>query len=248
MIGVRQWPVANGFLIRYPLPVEPAPLVRADRLVKRYQLGAAVVTAVDGLSIDFSKGEFSAIVGRSGSGKSTLLHLLGGLDRPTSGDVTVAGRRLAELSDTELADYRRAQVGFVFQFFNLVPSMTACQNVELPMTLAGVDRASRRKRADELLERVGLAARRDHRPSELSGGEQQRVSIARAMANDPPLVLADEPTGNLDSKTAGEILSVLKGLERTVLMVTHDRQIAEGVCTRVVELSDGKLVADRRGP
>jgi len=248
VIGVRQWPVANGFLIRYPLPVEPAPLVRADRLVKRYQLGAAVVTAVDGLSIDFSKGEFSAIVGRSGSGKSTLLHLLGGLDRPTSGDVTVAGRRLAELSDTELADYRRAQVGFVFQFFNLVPSMTACQNVELPMTLAGVDRASRRKRADELLERVGLAARRDHRPSELSGGEQQRVSIARAMANDPPLVLADEPTGNLDSKTAGEILSVLKGLERTVLMVTHDRQIAEGVCTRVVELSDGKLVADRRGP
>jgi len=248
VIGVRQWPVANGFLIRYPLPVEPAPLVRADRLVKRYQLGAAVVTAVDGLSIDFSKGEFSAIVGRSGSGKSTLLHLLGGLDRPTSGDVTVAGRRLAELSDTELADYRRAQVGFVFQFFNLVPSMTACQNVELPMTLAGVDRASRRKRADELLERVGLAARRDHRPSEISGGEQQRVSIARAMANDPPLVLADEPTGNLDSKTAGEILSVLKGLERTVLMVTHDRQIAEGVCTRVVELSDGKLVADRRGP
>lgn len=227
------------------LSVEP--VVRTERLTKRYQPGNSVVTAVDALTLAFAPGEFTAIVGRSGSGKSTLLHLLGGLDRPTSGDVLVAGRRLAERSDRELADYRRHAVGFVFQFFNLVPSMTARQNVELPMILAERDRAGRRKRADELLERVGLAARRDHRPSELSGGEQQRVSIARALANEPTLLLADEPTGNLDSRTAEEIMGVLKGLDRTVLLVTHDRALAERHCPRVVELSDGQVVADRPG-
>ncbi len=222
-------------------------LIRADRLTKRYQLGANVVTAVDGLTLDFVEGEATAIVGRSGSGKSTLLHLIGGLDRPTSGDLTVQQRRLAELSDNELADYRRMTVGFVFQFFNLVPSMNARQNVELPMTLAGVDRVARRKRADELLDRVGLAARRDHRPGELSGGEQQRVSIARSLANDPKLLLADEPTGNLDSKTAGEIIELIKGLGRTIILVTHDRALATSTCRRVVELSDGRVVTDVRG-
>ncbi|MBI2933221.1 MAG: ABC transporter ATP-binding protein [Planctomycetes bacterium] len=221
--------------------------IRAERLTKRYELGNAVVTAVDGLTLDFAAGEFAAVVGRSGSGKSTLLHLLGGLDRPTSGDVAVDGRRLAELSDNELADYRRAKIGFVFQFFNLVPSMTARQNVELPMTLAGADRRARRRRADELLERAGLGARRDHRPSELSGGEQQRVSIARALSNDPPLLLADEPTGNLDSRTAREIMELLKSVGRTLILVTHDRELADAYCRRVIELSDGRVVSDRRG-
>ncbi len=221
-------------------------LVRADRVTKRYEHGAGVVTAVDALTIEFASGEPAAIVGRSGSGKSTLLHILGGLDRPTSGDIHVAGRRLAELSDNELADYRRTTCGFIFQFFNLVPSMTARRNVELPMTLAGRDPRDRRRRADELLERVGLAARRDHRPSELSGGEQQRVSIARALANDPPLLLADEPTGNLDTRTATEIMDLLKSLDRTVIVVTHDRVVADAYCKRVVELSDGRIASDRR--
>jgi len=199
------------------------------------------------LALAFEKGEFAAVVGRSGSGKSTLLHLLGGLDRPTSGEVWVGGRRLAELSNDDLAAYRRTGVGFVFQFFNLVPTLSALQNVELPMTLAGVPVAERRRRAAALLDRVGLGARGSHRPKELSGGEQQRVSVARALVNDPPLLLADEPTGNLDSKTAADILGLLKGLEgKTILMVTHDRSIARDFATRTVELSDGKTVADER--
>ena len=223
------------------------PLVQIDNLVRRYPMGDAVVTALDGLSLSFEKGEFVAVVGRSGSGKSTLLHLLGGLDRPTSGEVRVGGRRLAELSNDDLAGYRRTGVGFVFQFFNLVPTLSALQNVELPMTLAGVGAAERRRRAQALLERMGLGKRLGHRPKELSGGEQQRVSVARALVNDPPLLLADEPTGNLDSKTAADLLGLLKGLEgKTVLMVTHDRGLAQGVATRTIELSDGKKVADER--
>ncbi len=223
------------------------PLVQVDQLVRRYAMGDVVVTALDGLSLSFEKGEFVAVVGRSGSGKSTLLHLLGGLDRPTSGEVRVGGRRLAELTNDELAAYRRTGVGFVFQFFNLVPTLSALQNVELPMTLAGVAPAERRRRAQALLERMGLGGRLGHRPKELSGGEQQRVSVARALVNDPPLLLADEPTGNLDSKTAADILGLLKGLEgKTVLMVTHDRGLAQGVATRTIELSDGRKVADER--
>ncbi|HEX7897723.1 MAG TPA: ABC transporter ATP-binding protein [Planctomycetota bacterium] len=223
------------------------PLVRVQSLTRRYLMGESVVTALDGVDLSFEKGEFVAVVGRSGSGKSTLLHLLGGLDRPTSGEVWVSGRRLAELSNDDLAAYRRAGVGFVFQFFNLVPTLTALQNVELPMTLAGVPVAERRRRAAALLDRVGLTARGGHRPKELSGGEQQRVSVARALVNDPPLLLADEPTGNLDSKTAADVLGLLKGLEgKTILMVTHDRSMAQGVATRTVELSDGKTVSDER--
>jgi ABC-type lipoprotein export system ATPase subunit len=223
------------------------PLVRVQALTRRYLMGETVVTALDGVDFSFEKGEFVAVVGRSGSGKSTLLHLLGGLDRPTSGDVWVGGRRLGELSNDDLAAYRREGVGFVFQFFNLVPTLTALQNVELPMTLAGVPPSERRRRAAALLDRVGLTARGGHRPKELSGGEQQRVSVARALVNDPPLLLADEPTGNLDSKTAADVLGLLKGLEgKTVLMVTHDRAMAQGFSTRTVELSDGKAVADER--
>jgi len=223
------------------------PLVRVQSLTRRYLMGESVVTALDNVDLAFEKGELTAVVGRSGSGKSTLLHLLGGLDRPTCGEVWVGGRRLAELSNDDLAAYRRTGVGFVFQFFNLVPTLTALQNVELPMTLAGVAIAERRRRAAALIDRVGLTARGGHRPKELSGGEQQRVSVARALVNDPPLLLADEPTGNLDSKTAADILGLLKGLEgKTILMVTHDRSIARDFATRTVELSDGRKVNDER--
>jgi len=221
-------------------------LVRTHRLTRRYVMGETVLTALDGLTLSFEEGEPVVVVGRSGSGKSTLLHLLGGLDRPTSGDVSVGGRNLAELSDDDLALYRRSGVGFVFQFFNLVPTLTAVENVEFPMTLSGVPRADRRRRAEALLETVGLAPRRHHRPSELSGGEQQRVAIARALVNDPPLLLGDEPTGNLDSRTAGEILALLAGLRKTLIVVTHDRELARSYARRTVELADGKVVSDER--
>jgi len=228
----------------------PEPLVAAEQVVKRYVLGEAVVTAVDGVTLGFAPGEMAALVGRSGSGKSTLLHLLGGLDRPTSGRILARGRRLDEQSDDELAAFRRATVGFVFQSFQLLPGATAQRNVELPLLLAGLKPAERRARAEQLLDRVGLSARRGHRPSQLSGGEQQRVAIARALANDPPLLLCDEPTGNLDSKTSEEILGLLSGLSkdgRTVVLVTHDRAIAERYCPRRVELSDGRVVSDNGG-
>jgi ABC-type lipoprotein export system ATPase subunit len=210
-------------------------------------MGDSVLSALDGISLAFEPGEVAAIVGRSGSGKSTLLQLLGGLDRPTSGEVYVRGKALAESSEDELAFYRRREVGFIFQFFNLVPTLTALQNVEFPLTLAGVSKKERERRSAELLERVGLSSRRDHRPSQLSGGEQQRVAIARALVHDPPLLLADEPTGNLDSRTASEILDLLRTLGgKTILFVTHDRRLAEGFARRTVELCDGKVASDDR--
>jgi putative ABC transport system ATP-binding protein len=221
-------------------------LVRTERLTRRYVMGETVLSALDGISLTFETGEIAAIIGRSGSGKSTLLQLLGGLDRPTSGEVFVRGKRLAESSEDELALYRRQDVGFIFQFFNLVPTLTAQQNVELPLTLAGVSRSERRRRATELLDRTGLAGRREHRPGQLSGGEQQRVAIARALVHDPPLLLADEPTGNLDSKTAAEILGLMSTLGKTILVVTHDRGLADSFAKRTVELRDGKVVADER--
>jgi putative ABC transport system ATP-binding protein len=222
-------------------------LVRTDRLTRRYVMGENVLSALDGVTLTFEQGEVAVIVGRSGSGKSTLLQLLGGLDRPTSGEVYVRGKRLAETTEDELALYRRQDVGFIFQFFNLVPTLSALQNVELPLVLAGIPKAERRRRAAELLERVGLEPRREHRPGQLSGGEQQRVAIARALVHDPPLLLADEPTGNLDSKTASEILDLLKTLAgKTILIVTHDRGLADGFARRLVELRDGKVVADDR--
>jgi len=224
-----------------------AELVRTDRLSRRYVMGETVLSALDGVTLAFEAGETAAIIGRSGSGKSTLLQLLGGLDRPTSGEVYVRGKRLAESSEDELALYRRQDVGFIFQFFNLVPTLTALQNVELPLVLAGAPKGERRLRAAELLERTGLGGRRDHRPNQLSGGEQQRVAIARALVHDPPLLLADEPTGNLDSKTAGEILTLMGGLAgKTILVVTHDRVLADSFARRTVELRDGKVVADDR--
>src|SRR5207253_8106613 len=193
-------------------------------------------------------GEFLALLGSSGSGKSTLLNLMAGLDRPTAGSIHSGGRNLADLSPLELARYRRHTVGMVFQSFNLLPRMTLEENVELPLRLAEVDRSDRQSRVGEALERVGLAARRQHRPSELSGGEQQRGALARALVNRPKILLADEPTGNLDSRTGEEIMGVIRDLNvrlrMTVVLVTHERPLAERFPNRLIFLADGKSLAE----
>lgn len=224
--------------------------VSARDLTREYRMGETLIRAVNGISLHIEGGEFVALLGASGSGKSTLLNLIAGLDRPTSGSMTVNGRDVAQMSAEELARYRRFTVGMVFQAFNLIPSMTLLENVELPMRFAEVDRAERAVRAREALQRVGLSARVTHRPVELSGGEQQRASIARALVNRPTLLLADEPTGNLDSRTGEEIMNYLRechdsqGL--TVLLVTHERALADRYAQRVLTLADGRLVDDTR--
>jgi len=223
------------------------PAVRAANVSRHYTMGATVVRALDAVSLDVAAGEFVALLGSSGSGKSTLLNLLGGLDRPTSGSVTVMGRDLAQLSSTELAAYRRNTVGMIFQAFNLVPTMTLAENVELPMRFAEVARDLRPGLVRAALERVGLGPRAGHRPSELSGGEQQRGSIARALVNKPALLLADEPTGNLDSRTGAEIMKLMTELNRegmTVVLVTHERALADRYASRLVFLSDGKIATN----
>jgi putative ABC transport system ATP-binding protein len=211
-------------------------------------MGSSMIRAVDGISLTIERGEFVALLGQSGSGKSTLLNLLAGLDRPTSGSVRVQGRGLATMSSEELARYRRHDVGMVFQSFHLIPTMTITENVELPMRFAEVDRTERAQRVGESLERVGLGHRLEHKPSELSGGEQQRVSIARALVNRPSLLLADEPTGNLDSRTGEDILNLIRDLSlalgMTVVMVTHERALAERFAQRLIFLGDGKLVSE----
>lgn len=222
--------------------------VRTENLARHYSAGEGVIRAVDGVSLEVRTGEFLALLGSSGSGKSTLLNLIAGLDRPTAGAVFVHGANLAEMNSEELAHYRRHTVGMVFQSFNLIPTMTVAENVELPMRFAEVDRGERDSRVRDSLARVGLEARLTHRPSELSGGEQQRVAIARALVNRPSLLLADEPTGNLDSKTGDKILNLLRDINRasgtTVVMITHERPLAEKFADRTIFLSDGKLVAD----
>jgi ABC-type lipoprotein export system ATPase subunit len=217
-------------------------LVVLRRVVKAYRKGRETIHALDGVDLDVAPREMVAIVGPSGSGKSSLLHVIGAMDRPTAGDVTVAGRDLSTLAEHELTRFRRQTVGFVFQSFNLIPNLTALENVMLPMEFNGVPGDERRRRATALLERVGLGARRTHRPAELSGGEQQRVAIARALANNPPLVLADEPTGNLDSATGQMIYELLKEVaqDRTVLVVTHAAALAQ-MATRVLYIKDGRL-------
>ena len=211
-------------------------------------MGAATIRAVDGVSLEVRRGEFVALLGSSGSGKSTLLNLIAGLDQATSGSIEVGGHDLARMSAADLALHRRSTVGMVFQAFNLIPSMTIEENVELPMRFAEVDRAERRQRAMEALERVGLGGRLKHRPVELSGGEQQRVSLARALANRPTLLLADEPTGNLDSRTGEEIMNLIADLNRrsgmTVLMVTHERALADRYAHRAVHMQDGKMIGE----
>jgi|SRR5579885_585361 putative ABC transport system ATP-binding protein len=226
------------------------PLLSAQSVTREYRLGDSTVRAVSDVSLSLAGGEFVALLGSSGSGKSTLLNLLAGLDRPTSGAIFVQGRNLAELSSIELARYRRQTAAMVFQSFNLLPRMTLEENVELPLRLEEVDRRERYARVTEALERVGLAQRRRHRPSELSGGEQQRAAIARALVNRPAVLFADEPTGNLDSKNGDHILGLLgelqSALRMTIVMVTHERPLAERYAQRLVLLSDGKLISDQR--
>jgi putative ABC transport system ATP-binding protein len=222
--------------------------LRTDEVARHYVMGEATIRAVDGVSIEIAPGEFVALLGSSGSGKSTLLNLLAGLDRPSSGAIFAHGRNLAEMSGDELAKYRSLTVGMVFQSFNLLPRMTLEENVELPLRLAEVDRSVRPARVREALERVGLAARLSHRPAELSGGEQQRASLARALVNRPTILLADEPTGNLDSRTGEEILNFIQQFNRelgmSVVMVTHEARLAERYAGRRFYLKDGKLSAN----
>jgi putative ABC transport system ATP-binding protein len=221
--------------------------IRALNLTRTYRMGESDIRAVNDVSFSIAGGDFVALLGTSGSGKSSLLNLIAGLDTPTSGSVAVGGRDLARMSREELARYRRSTVGMVFQAFNLVPAMTVLENVELPMRFAEVPREQRIERARRSLERVGLAHRFNHRPSELSGGEQQRASLARSLVNSPSLLLADEPTGNLDSRTGSEIMDLIHTIHQegtTVLMVTHERPLAERYASRFIFLRDGKLVED----
>ncbi len=223
-----------------------AEAVRTVALVRHYKMGRSIIPAVDGVSIAADRGEFIALLGASGSGKSTLLNLIAGLDRPDSGAIVVEGHDLATMTPNDLAQYRRHTVGMVFQSFNLVPTMTAYENVELPMRFAEVRRKERRSRVQEALARVGLEDRASHRPSELSGGEQQRIALARALVNQPKILLADEPTGNLDSKTGTEIMGLItelnRSLDMTVIMVTHERALADRYARKMVFLGDGKVL------
>ena len=215
-------------------------------LTKTYHLASTPIHALRGISLAIQQGERIALLGRSGSGKSTLLNVLGGLDPPTSGLVAVAGHNLGQLSSNEVAAYRQSVVGMIFQSFNLISSRTALQNVELPMIFSGLPARERRERARSALEAVGLEARVDHRPAELSGGEHQRVAIARALVNNPKVLLADEPTGNLDSTTASEILTLLMAHVRdhntTLVLVTHDEELARRSADRIIRLKDGLLI------
>jgi len=226
---------------------EKGALIALRGVTKLYRKGHETIRALDGIDLDVAEKGMVAIVGASGSGKSSLLHVIGAMDRPSSGHVRVAGQDLNALSEAALTRFRRETVGFVFQAFNLIPNLSALENVTLPMEFNGVPPAERRERGNRLLDRVGLGKRVTHKPRELSGGEQQRVAIARALANDPPLVLADEPTGNLDSKTGQLIYELLKEIarERTVVVVTHAQVFAQ-MADRVVDITDGRLVPDTK--
>jgi putative ABC transport system ATP-binding protein len=224
-------------------------MIRLEGVSRRYGSGSSTVVALDSVTTDIEFGTFVTIVGASGSGKSTLLNLLGALDRPSTGRVLLDGTDLSKLDDDARTLLRRDRIGFVFQFFNLLPTLNALENVSLPAKLAGKSRRESERRAEQLLNDVGLTARRHHRPAQMSGGEMQRVAIARALMMDPLLLLADEPTGNLDSKTGHEVLEQLHGLvadRRTVVLVTHDPNLAEQG-QRVLTMADGRLVDDRPG-
>ncbi len=234
----------------HPPPTDAPPratlAIRAVDLTRRYGPTSAPVHALRGVSLEVRHGERVALLGKSGSGKSTLLQLLGGLERPTSGTLEVAGRDLATLTDSELALFRSVSVGMIFQTFNLIPSRTALQNVELPMIFAGRPPRQRREVARKALEAVGLAARLHHRPAQLSGGENQRVAVARSMVNRPQILLADEPTGNLDSSTAREVMALilehLQSCAATLILVTHDEELARSCTDRVLRLKDGQVL------
>jgi putative ABC transport system ATP-binding protein len=234
--------------------------IQAERVSRHYKMGQALIRAVNEISLEARAGEFLALLGASGSGKSTLLNLIAGLDRPTSGAILAQGHDLAKMTSEELALHRNRTIGIVFQSFQLLSRMTLEENVELPLRLAEVPRGERPARVGEALERVGLSARTRHRPAELSGGEQQRAAIARALVNRPAILLADEPTGNLDSKTGEEIMKLIaeihrppagqagpsSGAGRTVVMVTHERALAERYADRIVTLSDGAIAREER--
>jgi putative ABC transport system ATP-binding protein len=221
--------------------------IRVRGLTKHYQMGGTVVRALDGVDLEIKANTLTVVMGPSGSGKSTLLYLLGGLDRATSGEISMDGQRLEEMDENMLALFRRRSMGFVFQSFNLIPSMTALENVAFPMQFARVPSAQRTARARQLLEQVGLGDRADHRPTELSGGQQQRVAIARALVNDPSLILADEPTGNLDTASGASVMQLLSDLHnsgRTVLVVSHDPRMTR-FATNQIFLLDGKVVSEQ---
>lgn len=241
MAAANDTPVANQNL-------SATASIRVSHVLRHFPMGDTLIRAVDGVSLDVAPGDFVALLGSSGSGKSSLLNLIAGLDRPTGGSIVVQGSDLAQLTSLQLAHYRLKTVGMVFQSFNLIPSMTVLENVELPLRFAEIERRERAKLSREAIERVGLAARVDHKPTQLSGGEQQRVALARALVNQPKLLLADEPTGNLDSKTGTGIMDLIDNFNRTlgmtVLMVTHERALAERYARRLIFLADGKLVGD----
>lgn len=219
--------------------------IKTEKLTKTYGSGTTAVTALDHVSINIKEGEFVAVMGPSGCGKSTLLHLLGGLDKPSEGHVIIGGHNLTDLNDDKLTELRRRRIGFVFQFFNLIPVLNAVENAALPVTLDGMKPAEAKKKATEWLTRFGLADRLSNRPDQLSGGQQQRVAVARALIAEPELILADEPTGNLDTRSGDEIASLLRDVSkkygRTVVMVTHDPRIA-AYADRIIFLKDGKIV------
>ena len=221
------------------------PKIMTKDLIKVYRTGKAEVIALRGLDMYVDDGELVAVRGPSGGGKTTFLNILGGIDRPTAGRIEVNGSNLVDFTDGELVRYRLRQTGFVFQFFNLVPTLTAEENIELPMRLASKDGTARKARTKELLDLVGLAHRARHRPDELSGGEQQRIAIAVALSNDPPLLLADEPTGELDTKTGQEVLNLFQrlnqDLKKTIVVVTHDARVAD-IANRVLDIRDGKIL------
>ncbi len=221
-------------------------LIEIKDVYKIYNPGENEVRALDGVSLEINEGEFVAIIGQSGSGKSTLMNTLGLLDRPTSGEYFLSGRDVATLTDDEQSEIRNKQIGFIFQGFNLIPSLTAIDNVELPLVYRGMKKEERNRLSLEALERVGLGKRLDHRPSQMSGGQQQRVAIARAVAAKPPVILADEPTGNLDSSSGREVMRILHELSdegRTIILITHDNEIAEEA-NRIIRIQDGKIVSD----
>jgi putative ABC transport system ATP-binding protein len=229
-------------------PSESAPLIEITALSRVYNLETTPVYALRDISLTIMDGSFVSIVGKSGSGKSTLLNLMAGMDKPSSGDIIVGGNAVTAMNAKQLALYRRDMVGMVFQSFNLIPTMTAADNVALPLFFAGVSEKARTEKAVALLTSVGLAARANHRPTELSGGEQQRVAIARALISNPLFLLADEPTGNLDTATTADILALLKTLNReqgkTIVMITHDLDLAAEMSTRIITLKDGSVLRD----
>jgi putative ABC transport system ATP-binding protein len=225
-------------------------MIELVNITKTYRMGSMDITVLEDISLTVQSGELIAVMGPSGSGKSTLMNILGCLDRPTAGVYYFETREISTLTDDELAAVRNAKIGFVFQTFNLLPRFSALKNVEVPLIYAGIPNRQRRERAVPLLEKVGLGTRMQHKPTELSGGQQQRVAIARALVNNPPLLLADEPTGNLDSRSGEEILNILTELNRqgvTVIIVTHDPDVA-AQCRRIINLKDGRVLNDQVNP